>query len=217
MHIPLVSLWHQVWPTLDCFHFRERKIHTEADFYCKFSKAVIFASAEVIWWILELKKNSNFPNIELLMRKWSSGGKSHSSFLVKYLGLQGVLAEKCLSEDMISYASQAQEQNCKNSENVSNTETKTAHSVQKVTQREWLDLCELNPRHNHLNLTSILVPEVRFSCQRDIKINLLIVRDDIVNNFTQERVITVWKNLHLSEKIIDILKLELGARKMLLT
>lgn len=34
---------------------------------------------------------------------------------------------------MISYASQAQEQNCKNSENMSNTETETAHSVQKVT------------------------------------------------------------------------------------
>lgn len=36
---------------------------------------------------------------------------------------------------MISHASQAQEQNCKNSENVNNTERNQdfAHSVQKVT------------------------------------------------------------------------------------
>ena len=83
--LKVVSLWHQVWPALDCFDFRERKIHIEIGFYYNFSKTVIFASAEIVQWILELKKNSNCPNMELLMNKWSSGRKINSSFPVKYL------------------------------------------------------------------------------------------------------------------------------------
>lgn len=85
-HLKVALLWHHVSPALDCFHFRERKIHKAADFCYKFSKMFTFASAEIIQWIqLELKNNSNHPSMQLLTNKWSSESKINSSFPVKYL------------------------------------------------------------------------------------------------------------------------------------